>query len=174
MVAAAMALDHKESVSKLVLIGGYFFPSARVDSLLMAPPAIPVVGDVMRYTVSPLIGSAMLPLLNNKIFDPAPVPERWTEEFPLAMTLRPSQIRAEAAEAAIMVPAAAAMAPRLGEIAIPVTIIAGEGDAVVTMEAQSARLGDVLANSKLVTIAGAGHMVHHTASDRVAAAIEAA
>lgn len=174
MVATAMALDHAESVSRLVLIGGYYFPSARADALLMSPPAIPVVGDVMRYTVSPLLGAAMLPKLNDKIFDPAPVPDGWVEEFPFEMTLRPSQIRAEAAEAAIMVPAAAAMAPRLGEIDLPVTIIAGEGDAVVTMESQSVRLHELLPNSRLKAIEGAGHMVHHTARDQVAAAIRVA
>ena len=174
MVAAAIALDHKESVSKLVLIGGYFFPSARADAVLMAPPAIPGVGDVIRYTVSPLLGAAMLPKLNDKMFDPAPVPERWTEEFPFAMALRPSQIRAESAEAAIMVPAAAAMAPRLAKIDVPVTIIAGEGDAVVTMEAQSARLQEVLPNSRLKSVSGSGHMVHHSAKDEVLAAIRSA
>ncbi len=174
MVAAALALDHPGSLSGLVLLGGYYYPSARLDVLLASQPAIPGVGDVMRYTVSPAIGAAMAPLVNARIFQPAPVPERWVAEFPMAMTLRPSQIRAEAAEAGIMVPAAAAMSPRLAGIDIKVTIVAGDGDAMVTTQAQSERLHAALPKSRFVKVAGAGHMVHHTARDEVVAAIRSA
>ncbi|MDQ6627914.1 MAG: alpha/beta hydrolase, partial [Pseudomonadota bacterium] len=33
MVALALALDHPEQVRRLVLLGGYYYPSARVDAL---------------------------------------------------------------------------------------------------------------------------------------------
>jgi pimeloyl-ACP methyl ester carboxylesterase len=171
MVAAALALDHPESLSGLVLLGGYYFPSARADVLLASQPAIPGAGDVMRYTVSPLIGAAMLPRINARIFHPAPVPERWDREFPFGMTLRPSQIRAEAAEAGMMVPAAAVLAPRLGQIAVPVTIVAGTGDALVNTQAQSERLNEALPQSRFVAVEGAGHMIHHSARDEVLKAI---
>ena len=174
LVAAELALRHRSLVSGLALLGGYFFPSVRGDVVLASPPAIPVIGDVMRYTVSPLIGAAMTPKINEKAFRPAPVPTRWTEEFPIEMTLRPSQIRAEAAESALMIPAAASLAKRLPELDLPVTIIAGRGDALVDMEEQSQRLHEMLPHSRLVAIAGAGHMVHHTAPDRVIEAIRTA
>jgi pimeloyl-ACP methyl ester carboxylesterase len=171
LVAVAMALNHPEIVSRLALLGGYFYPSVRGDVFFASPPAIPLIGDVMRYTISPLLGSAMTPKVNEKIFHPAPVPEKWIEEFPMEMTLRPSQIRAEAAEAAIMVPAAAALAGRLAELSLPVTIIAGRGDELVDIEDQSQRLSEALPQSRFVPIAGAGHMVHHSAPDAVIDAI---
>jgi pimeloyl-ACP methyl ester carboxylesterase len=171
LVAVAMALDHPELVSELAVLGGYFYPSLRGDVVLASPPAVPVVGDIMRYTVSPLLGSALTPKVNAKIFHPAPVPEKWVEEFPMEMTLRPSQIRAEAAEAALMVPAAAALSGRLPELKLPVTIIAGRGDELVDIEDQSQRLSEALPQSRFVPIAGAGHMVHHTAPDAVIDAI---
>ena len=174
LVAAELALGHPSLVSGLALLGGYFFPSVRGDVLFASPPAIPVVGDVMRYTVSPLIAAALTPKINEKVFRPAPVPTSWIEEFPIEMTLRPSQIRAEAAEAALMIPAAASLAKRLPELDLPVTIIAGRGDALVDMEEQSQRLHEMMPQSRLVAIAGAGHMVHHTAPDRVIEAIRAA
>ena len=171
LVASALALDHPDSVAKLVLLAGYYFPSARADVLLAGQPAIPVVGDLMRHTISPVIGAALTPRVNAKIFSPAPVSKRWEEEFPLAMTLRPSQIRAEAAEAAMMIPAAAMLAPRWPDLTLPVTIVAGGGDQLVTTADQSERLDQVLPNSRCVTVDGAGHMVHHSASERVRAAI---
>jgi pimeloyl-ACP methyl ester carboxylesterase len=172
MVAMALALNHSASVSGLALLAGYYFPSARADVLFASQPAIPVVGDVMRYTVSPLMGAALIPVVNKRIFAPAPVTESWENGFPFDMSLRPSQIRAEAAEAALMIPAAAAVAGRYGELDLPVTIIAGPEDKMVSMEDQSERLHDEIRNSRLVQIKEAGHMIHHTATAKVVSAIK--
>jgi pimeloyl-ACP methyl ester carboxylesterase len=174
MVAAELGLNHPEAAASLVLIGGYYYPSIRVDAALAAPPAVPVIGDAIRYTLSPLLGAAMRPALEAQIFAPAPVSAGWARDFPFAMTLRPSQIRAASAEAALMIPAAASLAPRLGELTLPVTLIAGGGDKVVSPADQSGRLAAALGRSELLIVEGAGHMVHHTARDAVTAAIRAA
>ncbi len=71
----------------------------------------------------------------------------------------------------MMVPAAASMASRLGEFGMPVTIIAGKGDKIVDPEAQSVRLHAELPHSELILVEGAGHMVHHTATETVAKAV---
>ena len=171
MVAAELGLGHPEAVSALVLVGGYYYPSIRPDAALAAPPAIPVVGDAIRYTVSPLIGAAMKRPMEAQIFAPAPVSPGWAAEFPFEMTLRPSQIRAAAAEAALTVAAAASLAPRLGGLTLPVTLIAGNGDKVVSTEGQSVRLAGALAGSELLLVEGAGHMVHHSGGRQVVQAI---
>jgi pimeloyl-ACP methyl ester carboxylesterase len=101
------------------------------------------------------------------------VASSWSK-FPFEMTLRPSQLRAEAAEAALMVPTAASLAPRYAELTIPVHIISGEGDRIVDHASQSARLAAELTGAKLTTLHGAGHMAHHTAADRVLHAIRQA
>lgn len=48
LVALAMALDRPQRVSGLVLLSGYFYPSARPDVPLLSPTSIPVLGDVLR------------------------------------------------------------------------------------------------------------------------------
>jgi pimeloyl-ACP methyl ester carboxylesterase len=174
MVAAEMGLDHPKAARSLVLIGGYYYPSPRVDAVLASPPAIPVVGDAIRYTVSPFLGAAMKPGMEAQIFAPAPVSEGWEQRFPFEMTLRPSQIRASAAEAALTVAGAAALAPRVAGLTLPVTLIAGDGDKVVSTAAQSGRLAGSLSQAELLIVAGAGHMVHHTACESVTSAIRAA
>ena len=70
MVALALAADHPASVSGLVLASGYYYPTARADVALFSPPAIPLAGDILRHTVAPLIGEAMLPGLIKKMFAP--------------------------------------------------------------------------------------------------------
>jgi len=42
-------------VQGLVLASGYYFPTWRTDVWLLSAPAVPVVGDLMRYTISPLL-----------------------------------------------------------------------------------------------------------------------
>jgi pimeloyl-ACP methyl ester carboxylesterase len=174
LVAVELALNHPEVVRSLVLIGGYYYPTLRADAAFAAPPAVPIVGDAIRYTVSPLLGAAMQRGLETRMFAPAPVSSGWKTGFPFEMTLRPSQIRASAAEAALMVPAAASLATRLDGLTLPVTIIAGDGDRVVSSSDQSERLSRVLAQSELLIVEKAGHMAHHSASDQVTAAIQAA
>lgn len=173
LVALELAWRHPEAVRHLVLMSGYYFPSARLDVLLLSPPAVPVLGDLIRYTLSPLLGRLMLPLILRRLFGPAPVPESFAKSFPFGLALRPWQIRASSAEAAFMVPWAALFRRRLRAVRTPTLILAGVDDRFVTTRKQSARLQGVLPHSEFRAIPGAGHMVHHSASDQVADAIEA-
>ena len=93
LVAAAYAIAYPEALRGLVLISGYYFPTFRSDAIIFSPPAIPVVGDALRYTVSPLIGWLMAPTLIKTMFAPVPVPERFSKNFPLPLALRPWQFR---------------------------------------------------------------------------------
>src|SRR5688500_779501 len=53
LVALELALRHPRFVKGLLLIGGFYFPEARRDVALLSLAAIPVIGDLMRYTISP-------------------------------------------------------------------------------------------------------------------------
>jgi pimeloyl-ACP methyl ester carboxylesterase len=166
-----MALRHPTAVRGLVLVSGYYFPTARIDVPLLSPPALPVVGDVMRYTISPLLGRWLAPRIMRKVFAPAPPAPRFVAAFPLGLALRPSQIRASAADTALMIPAAASLHGRYRELEMPVTIIAGAGDEIVDVRRHAERLHRELPQSELRLIDGAGHMVHHLAPGEIVDAI---
>ncbi len=170
-VAVSLALIDPAMVGSLVLASGYFFPTARLDVPLLSGPAIPVIGDVMRYTVSPVITAALLPLMYKKIFAPNPVPDRFEAEFPHALALRPGQLRAASADNAMMIPFAAELQGRYPELRVPVTIICGTEDQVTDFGRQSRRLHETLPGSRFVAVPGAGHMVHHIAPDLVAGTV---
>lgn len=172
-VAVALALKHPEMVSSLVLASGYYYPTVRADVVALSGPALPVVGDVIRYTLAPIVSRLMWPLMLAKIFGPAPVPAKFNG-FPKEMAFRPSQIRASAAEAALMIPDAAATRARYPEMKMPVVIIAGEQDRLIDIDDQSAQLHRDLPNSELHRVERAGHMVHQTATERVMTAIHKA
>lgn len=173
-VAVALALEQPEAVAGLVLLAGYFYPTGRLDVWAFSPPAIPILGDAMRYTVSPLLGRLLAPRLASKSFAPKPVPRRFAEEFPLGLSLRPSQIRASAADSAMMVPEAAALSRRIGELeGMPVHILAGAGDKIATPARQAERLHAELPGSELRLLPGLGHMLHYHAQDEIAEAVDA-
>ncbi len=170
LVALALALAHPADVARLVLLAGYYFPSLRLDVPLQGAPATPLLGDLLRYTVSPVVGRLMSPLLVKQLFAPAPVPERFAR-FPLSLSLRPSQLRASAEEAVLMVPSAMLLSARYGELDLPVTIVAGSGDLIANPGAQSNRLAHQVLGRDAELVEGAGHMVHYFAPERVVAAV---
>jgi pimeloyl-ACP methyl ester carboxylesterase len=115
----------------------------------------------------------MWPLVMAKIFSPRPVPAKF-EGFPKEMALRPSQIRASAAESALMIPDAFYFHGQYADLKMPVVIVAGDEDRVVDIDTQSTRLHHDVFQSKFHRVRGAGHMVHQTAPSIIMSAIDEA
>lgn len=174
LVALAMALREPDAVRAVVLASGYFTPSLRLDTLLLSLPALPVVGTLMRHTLSPLLGRLMWPLMLKRVFAPQPVPERFRREYPVWLSLRPLTLKASAAESAMMTFQATRLLPREKTLAVPVVVVAGEQDRLVMTGWHSRRVAQRIPHATLRTVPGAGHMVHHTATAQVLAAIDEA
>jgi pimeloyl-ACP methyl ester carboxylesterase len=137
----------------------------------MGAPSLPLIGDILSYTLSPVISRAIWPLMMAKIFGPRSMPEKFAA-FPKEMALRPSQIRASAAESALMIPDAFKLRNQYRNLKMPVVIIAGEEDQLIDIDTQSARLHSDIPQSKFNRIAGNGHMIQQTATDQVMSAIQ--
>ena len=112
----------------------------------------------------------MWPLLLRKIFGPSPVPEKF-KGFSEEMAVRPSQIRASAAELALMIPSANTLRKQYRLLQMPVAIVAGAEDRLIESE-QSAHLHRNIPHSTLRCVPGTGHMVHQTATGEVMTAID--
>jgi pimeloyl-ACP methyl ester carboxylesterase len=169
-VAVALALKYPDMIRGLVLASGYYYPTARPDVIAMGAPALPLIGDILSHTLSPLISRAIWPLMMAKIFGPLSVPEKF-EAFPMEMALRPSQIRASAVESALMIPDAFTLRDQYAHLKMPVVIIAGEEDRLIDIDTQSARLHSDISQSRFHRVAGNGHMIQQTATDQVMSAI---
>ena len=171
MVALAMALDHADAVAGLVLLSGYYFGTARPDVIPFSVPAIPLLGDLIANTTAPLTGLLTGPLAVKASFSPAPLSDKFAD-FPIGLTLRPSQVRATAADTAMMVPAAIALSARYGELDLPVIIMAGEGDLIAHIGKHGQRLMGEIAGSELRTVPEQGHLLHYAVPEQVVAAID--
>jgi pimeloyl-ACP methyl ester carboxylesterase len=171
-VAIAMALAAPGVPRSLVLASGLYFPSVRLDGALLAPPGLPIVGALLRNTVSPLVGRALWPLWLRVLFHPAPVPPQMSA---LAWkALRPPVLRAVGEETLQMLPITLAAMQHYSELTLPIVLVAGARDHYVSSRAHTVRLHSMLVSSTLLLSPHAGHMVHHADLPLVMSAIERA
>jgi len=171
LVALALALDQPYHVSGLVLVSGYYYPTPRTDVALFSPPALPVVGDLLSYTVAPLIGELIAPGMIERMFSPQGVSPQFARDFPAALALRPSQVKAFAEDSAHMTSAAERLSGRYRSLFPPTAILAGTSDKIVSYR-QAQRLHGDVAGSRLDILPGGSHMVHHIGPQRVVRAID--
>jgi pimeloyl-ACP methyl ester carboxylesterase len=174
LVAVALALDYPEVPRSLVLASGLYFPGARLDAPLMGAPGLPLIGDLLSRTLSPLAGRAMWPGFLRLIFGPAAVPPAFAAAFPTWLALRPGQLRAVGEDALATLGATLRVARRYRELNLPLVMVAGERDRYVSARAHSARLHRLLPRSRLLLSPHAGHMVHHSDLPLVLSAVDAA
>jgi len=172
MVALAMALDRPESVAGLVLLSGYYFGTARPDVVPFSAPAIPLLGPLLANTLAPITGRLLGPAVIKASFAPAPVSENFSA-FPLAMTLRPSQVEATGSDTAMMTPSAIRLSRRYGELDLPIIVMAGEGDLITHMDEHAQAFVDAVSTAELRVVPGQGHLLHYAVPDQVVAAIDA-
>jgi pimeloyl-ACP methyl ester carboxylesterase len=172
-VALALALNNPGDIRGLVLLSGYYYPTLRADVLLSSPPAIPILGDLLRYSISPLLGKLLQPRLLKGMFAPLPVPASFALGSTPNMSVRPGQVRAESQDGVAMIPGALAMRHRYQELTMPVVIMAGAEDRVINAK-QPARLHAQIPQSVLRLVPGVGHMIHYAVPEEVAKAIEEA
>jgi pimeloyl-ACP methyl ester carboxylesterase len=169
-VAVALALKCPNLVQGLVLASGYYYPTLRLDVVPLSASAVPLVGDILRHTLSPIVSRVMWPRLMAKSFGPRSVPKKF-QGFPKEMAFRPSQIRASAAESALMIPDALHFRDKYVDLKMPVVIVAGDKDRLVDIDAQSERLHREVLQSRFHRVPGTGHMIHQTATALVMSAI---
>ena len=172
IVALAIAVRYEADTAGVVALSGYYYWTWRPDVLLVGIAALPVIGDILRYTVSPVMTWLTMPIVKRALFSPRPVPERFEAEFSTAMAIRPSQIRATSEDGALMIPGALSLRGHYKDLTLPVVIMAGEGDKIV-FKRRAEQLRAAITGSVIYVIQGAGHMIHYQATGQVAEAVEA-
>jgi pimeloyl-ACP methyl ester carboxylesterase len=170
LVAIALAIRNDREVAGLVLASGYYFPTPRWDMWIMSGPAIPILGDVFRYTIAPIVSWPIIPGTLRKLFAPRSVPEEFTENFPVSLAVRPNQLRATAEDSAFLIPAAAGFQSHYSNLRCPVRIFHGTQDKVIEAE-QARRLQRALPRSLLHLVEDAGHMVTYADTEAIAQAV---
>ena len=172
IVALALAADGRRALRGLVLLSGSYFPGHRTDAALIAPLAVPGLGDAVRAMVPARMSAALTEQSFRSVFWPQAVPARFKARFPVAIAAAATQARAVSEDAASMNSAVTGLQRRYAGLTLPVSILAGEADAIVKTGEQSVRLHTTIPGSTLRLLPGLGHMIHYGARLKVERAID--
>jgi pimeloyl-ACP methyl ester carboxylesterase len=172
IVALALAADGRRPLRGLVLLSGSYFPGHRTDAALIAPLAVPGLGDAMRAMVPAKVSASLTGQSFRQVFWPQPVPARFTARFPIEIAAAATQLRAVSEDAASMNSAVTGLQRRYAGLTLPVSILAGDADAIVKASEHSVRLHTTIPGSTLRLLPGLGHMIHYGARLKVERAID--
>jgi pimeloyl-ACP methyl ester carboxylesterase len=86
--------------------------------------------------------------------------------------VRPAQFVANAQDIAALKAFVTAQAPRYREIGIPTVVLTGSADGTVSPHIHARAFAAAVPHARLITLAGIGHMLHHTSAEMVVAAVE--
>jgi pimeloyl-ACP methyl ester carboxylesterase len=171
VVVTAFAVNHPSDTRGVVAASGYYYPILRLDSAIAWMNALPVIGPLLRNTLTPLEGVMFGKLAVRLMFDPAPISPAY-EAFPAGLALRPGQLRASAEDGTTLRAWAKRTQHRYPDIRVPLMIVSGENDRAVGYEAHSLRLSREVPGARLRIFPRTGHMVHHTRPRDVIDAID--
>lgn len=171
-VALAWALEHP--AAGVVVVAGVSNPWPGELDRLYRVNGSPLGGSTAVPLISALLPRAHVAGVLDEIFAPNPVPEGYAEFIGAGLSLRVDSLRANARQVRSLRPQIVAMAPRYGEISLPVEIVHGEADTIVPLSVHSERLVTQIPGARLTRLPGVGHMPHHAAPEAVEAAIRRA
>ena len=174
LVALALAECRGERVEALVLAAPLAFPEPRLlEHSFLAPRSMLLVGPLLsRIAGAARLDRAMLDQVQTQMFSPAPVPDAWRRTFPYEAVLDPDVMVCEGEDAAAILPMSPAGSIDLAKVQVPVRVLAGTADRIVSHERQGKALARLLPHGEFVGIEGAGHMLHHTHPAPLLSAVE--
>jgi pimeloyl-ACP methyl ester carboxylesterase len=171
-LATAYALAYPEAVSGLVLLAPvtHRWPGGIgwINDLI----AVPVVGPLLAHTLILPFGYFLVPPGVARVFAPETPPPDYIERTGARMILRPSEFIANAQDLAGLKDFVTAQSPHYGDIKVPVAIIAGDADPIVTTDIHSRAIAGQLPHAMLTVLPGVGHMIPYAATDLVVRAVD--
>ncbi len=171
-VALAYARAWPGETAGLVLLAPAAYPEfRRIEHTYLSPRAAPWFGPLASNAAHESVDPAVLPLLQKTMFAPQDIPDCWARGFPHHLIRRPEQMTANGEDLS-EIPALGLLAASYRTIATRTIVLSGDKDAIINPNRHARGLVAALPNAELEMLPGLGHMAHHFAADRIAAAVE--
>jgi pimeloyl-ACP methyl ester carboxylesterase len=173
-VLLRLALDRPDLVKALVLLAPASHPWEQKFNLINRLTCIPLLGDLLVWTMPAIVGPRLMPAGIAKGFAPGPVkPEDYANIVGTPLFLRATSFKANAADMEAGSREMGLQAPRYPSLTLPVTVISGQGDVIVYNAIHAAGLVRDIPHARSYRVEGAGHMPHWVDPDLVAGVIRA-
>lgn len=173
-LALALALDHPDRVSALILI-------APATQEIHEPPAVfkdfdirsAVARNLIGWTLAAPVGSLKHEATLRGVFAPEPVSANFDRDGGGVLGGRPGDFIAASKDMTALPAELAAMAPRYPGIGLPVDIIFGRQDPLLNYQLHGERLAAAIPGARLHLLDG-GHMIPITQAGTIAELIRQA
>lgn len=170
-LSLAFALDSPERVAGLVLIAPATHPGVWGLSAINTVLATPI-GWLFARTLALPFGALLIRPGSRAAFRPQPMPARYVKRSAAMLVLRPPTLMNNWADVGRLNTALVRQAERYGELAVPTIVFNGDRDFLIPPAKHSLKLAAAAPSVTVNVLPGFGHMLHHGAADRVAAAVE--
>jgi len=170
-LALAYALEFQDDLAGLVLLAPAAYESDDGVSFLTKLPAWPVVGDVINFLFTPLLGAWVVREDLQKAFAPDSVPKHYLRHG-LSEWTRPKKVKWYSVDDALLNASLPKLAMRYSNIRVPTVIVTGDSDLIVPAKENAHRLYEALPQGDLVVMEKTGHQIPFTRPDAVVDAID--
>jgi pimeloyl-ACP methyl ester carboxylesterase len=167
-IALALALDRSELIGGLALIAPLTQPLSKTPRIF-APLMIasPVVRRLLASTLAIPLGALNRRKTMAAIFGPDAAPRDFAVRGGGLLAARPSAIHAASAELSTAVAELEEMVPRYGDLVLPLGILFGEGDRILSPQDHGKKTAAMVPGAEFRLIEG-GHMIPLTSAEIVA------
>jgi pimeloyl-ACP methyl ester carboxylesterase len=169
-LALAYALQYPGNVSAIVLLAPAAYPDSGEDRLLRATSKIPLIGDLGLVLGRPVIGHRMVRAGLARAFYPQSPSDRYLK-LADSLWLRRKQLKAYVEDEASLNDSLRKMAKRYAEIKIPVVIVTGDRDQIVSPDQNARVLHTAIPDSQLIEVPNTGHEIPQTSPRSVQTAL---
>lgn len=164
-VALRLALDRPDLVGGLVLIApvAYEWPGG-VDWYNYWS-SNPLSGWLFNNVIAQPFAGASVKSGMEGAFAPSIPPEGWLEAARVSLAARPESLRANGEDLVAAKREVTAQQARYAEIKMPVAILVGDGDRVVSPSIHAMHLAQVLPNARIEVLSNVGHLPHEASPE---------
>ncbi|HEY1748034.1 MAG TPA: alpha/beta hydrolase [Xanthobacteraceae bacterium] len=169
-LALTFALDYPQRVAGLVLLAPPTHPALRffsLNAILNSP-----LGWLFAHTLALPFGALLIELGIRLAFLPQSVPPAYSKRSAAWLILRPASLMANWSDVGVLDAFLRKQVGRYGALRAPTIAFSGDRDPLVPLEKHAANLAELAPTVRVEVLAGFGHMLHHAAGDRIAAAVD--
>ena len=168
---AAFAVLYPERVKGIVFVSPATHPWPGGVTWYYDIASIPVLGHLFTETLVLPMGMQSMDSGAKAVFEPQIPPATYVEQAALPLILRPHSFRANSIDVAGLNDFVSDFSKRYSEINVPVVIITGDKDDIVSPDIHSVGLERDIKNAKLIILPGIGHKPDYTSTDTIVDAI---
>jgi pimeloyl-ACP methyl ester carboxylesterase len=130
------------------------------------------LGWFFAYTLALPIGALLIELGIRTAFLPQSVPPGYSKRSAAWLILRPANLMANWSDVGVLEGFLEKQVGRYAALSAPTVAFNGAGDPLVPPEKHAKKLAELAPVVRVEVLEGVGHMLHHAAADRIAAAVE--